>query len=341
MTAMFKKKVEAVDDRFTTFHRLETLQVNLGDLCNLSCAHCHHHASPQGARIMGRDVMEKITAFLARHPGLTLDITGGCPEMNPDFRYFVEASAGHAARRIIRSNLAIALEPGMEWLPDFYREQALVVMASLPCYEAENVEKQRGGGVFMQSIEVLRRLNRQGYGSELELHLVHNPGNGSVSGSRDMLEQHYRTELLQRFGVSFSRLHCMNNTPIGRFRDNLERRGTYQRYIEHLAEKFNPLATEQIMCRTLVSVGWDGVLYNCDFNLAAALPLQRADGSLVTIDHADEAIVPGSGIRMAAHCFSCTAGEGSGCGGSLAASGNKVYGSANSNDQGVSACCQQ
>ena len=341
MTAMFKKKVEAVDDRFTTFHRLETLQVNLGDLCNLSCAHCHHHASPQGARIMSRAVMEKITAFLTRHPGLTLDITGGCPEMNPDFRYFVEVTAGRAARRIIRSNLAIALELGMEWLPDFYREQALVVMASLPCYEAENVEKQRGGGVFMQSIEVLRRLNRQGYGSELELHLVHNPGNGFVSGSRDMLEQHYRTELLQRFGVSFSRLHCMNNTPIGRFRDNLERRGTYQRYIEHLAEKFNPLATEQIMCRTLVSVGWDGVLYNCDFNLAADLPLQRADGSLVTIDHANEAIVPGSGIRMAEHCFSCTAGEGSGCGGSLAASGNKVYVFADRHDQGVSVCCQQ
>lgn len=341
MRTLFKKKVEAVDPRFSRFHKLETLQVNLGDLCNLSCAHCHHHASPRGVRIMGRAVMEKIAAFLARCPGLTLDITGGCPEMNPDFRHFVEATAGFAARRIIRSNLAIALEPGMEWLPDFYREQALVVMASLPCYEPENVEKQRGNGVFIRSIEVLRRLNRQGYGSDLELHLVHNPGNGSVSGSRAVLEQHYRAELLQRFGVTFSRLHCMNNTPIGRFRDNLERRGTYQRYIEHLAEKFNPQATERIMCRTLVSVGWDGVLYNCDFNLADALPLQRLDGSLVTIDRIDEAIVLGSGIRMAEHCFSCTAGEGSGCGGSLATSGNKVYVSANMHDQGVSVCYQQ
>jgi radical SAM/Cys-rich protein len=315
--------------------------VNLGDLCNLSCAHCHHHASPLGVRIMGRVVMEKIPAFLARYPGLTLDITGGCPEMNPSFRYFVEATAGRAARRIVRSNLAIALEPDMEWLPDFYREQALVVMASLPCYEPENVEKQRGDRVFNRSIEVLRRLNQQGYGSDLELHLVHNPGNGSLSGSRDMLEQHYRTELLQRFGVTFSRLHCMNNTPIGRFRDTLERRGTYQRYMEHLAERFNPLAAGRIMCRTLISVGWDGVLYNCDFNLAAALPLKRGDGSLVTIDRIEDAIIPGSEIRMAEHCFSCTAGEGSGCGGTLAASDNKANVSVSRHDQGASICCQQ
>jgi radical SAM/Cys-rich protein len=341
MGGWFKQKVEAVDPRFSKFRNLETLQVNLGDLCNLSCAHCHHHASPHGKRIMGRAVMEKIAAFLERHPGLTLDITGGCPEMNPDFRYFVEATAGCAGRRIIRSNLAIALEPGMEWLPDFYRKQALVVMASLPCYEPENVEKQRGTGVFTRSIEVLRRLNRQGYGSDLELHLVHNPGNGSVSGSRDMLELHYRNELLMRFGVTFSRLHCMNNTPIGRFRDNLELKGKYERYIEHLAEKFNPQATERIMCRTLVSVGWDGVLYNCDFNLAAAMPLKRADGSLVTIDRIEEVIVPGSGIRMAEHCFSCTAGDGSGCGGSLDTPGNKIHVSLSRQDQGVNACCRQ
>ena len=200
----------------------------------------------------------------------------------------------------------------------FYKEQELVVMASLPCYELENVEKQRGRGVFNRSIGVLQQLNRKGYGSDLELHLVHNPGNGSVSGSRDMLELHYRKELLQHFGIIFSRLHCMNNTPIGRFRDNLERKGTYQRYIEHLAEKFNPSAIEQIMCRSLISVGWDGLLYNCDFNLAAGLPLGRKDGSLLKTEHIDEVITAGSPIQMAEHCFSCTAGQGSGCGGSLA-----------------------
>lgn len=341
MTELFRTKVAAVDGSFTTFTALKTLQVNLGDLCNLSCAHCHHSASPLGIRIMGRDVMDRIVAFLTRHPGLTLDITGGCPEMNPDFRYFVEATAGLAARRIVRSNLAIALEPGMEWLPDFYREQELVVMASLPCYEADNVEKQRGDGVFNRSIDVLRRLNKQGYGRTLELHLVHNPGNGSVSGSRDVLEKHYRTELLQQFGISFNSLHCMNNTPIGRFRDHLERKGTYQHYVDHLAEKFNPEASEQIMCRTLVSVGWDGGLYNCDFNLAAALPLQRMDGSPVTIESIDEVTASGSAIRMAEHCFSCTAGQGSGCGGAPVQSGALTSVTTQHDNQGVAACLQQ
>jgi len=341
MVELFKKKVAAINDRYTSFHRLETLQVNLGDLCNLSCVHCHHHASPKGTRIMGRNVMGRVASFLVRHPGMTLDITGGCLEMNPDFRFFIEATAGLAERRIIRSNLAIALEPGMEWLPDFYREQELVVMASLPCYEADNVEKQRGNGVFNRSIEALRRLNKQGYGRTLELHLVHNPGNGSVSGSHDMLEKHYRTELLQQFGISFNTLHCMNNTPIGRFRDHLECNGTYQRYIEHLVEKFNPQAIERIMCRTLVSVGWDGGLYNCDFNLAAALPLQRVDGSPVTIDHIDEVTLSGSAIRMAEHCFSCTAGQGSGCGGASVQSGASIHITAQCDNHGVSVCLQQ
>ncbi len=337
MTGLFRNRVAEVDGRFTTFNRLETLQVNLGDLCNLSCAHCHHHASPRGARIMGRPVMDRIVAFLVRYPGLTLDITGGCPEMNPDFRYFIEGTKGRAARRIVRSNLAIALEPGMEWLPGFYREQGLVVMASLPCYEPENVEKQRGDGVFSRSIEALRRLNKQGYGRNLELHLVHNPGNGSVSGSRDMLEQYYRKELLRNFGISFSTLHCMNNTPLGRFREQLERRGTYRRYVEHLMEKFNPEATGQIMCRTLVSIGWDGGVYNCDFNLAAGLPLMRGDGSRVAIDHIDEVIVAGSAILMAEHCFSCTAGQGSGCGGTVE-SGATASVSVQCHDQGVGTC---
>lgn len=341
MTELFRTKVAAVDCRFTTFTTLETLQVNLGDLCNLSCAHCHHSASPRGIRIMRRDIMDRIVAFLKQNPGLTLDITGGCPEMNPDFRYFVEATAGLAVRRIVRSNLAIALEPGMEWLPGFYREQELVVMASLPCYEADNVEKQRGDGAFNRSIEVLRRLNKQGYGRNLELHLVHNPGNGSVAGSRDVLEKHYRKELLQQFGISFNSLHCMNNTPIGRFRDHLERKGTYQHYIEHLAEKFNPEASEQIMCRTLISVGWDGGLFNCDFNLAAGLPLQRENGSLVTIDSINEVTFSGSAIRMAEHCFSCTAGQGSGCGGTVVQSDTSTSATKKHDNPGVSACLQQ
>lgn len=315
MSAEFRAAAGAVNGQCPTFLHLETLQVNLGDLCNLSCGHCHHAASPRGVRIMGREVMERVVAFLARHPGLTLDITGGSPEMNPDFRPFVETTGGLAGRRIVRSNLTIALEPGMEWLPDFYRRQGLVVMASLPCYEKDNVDKQRGEGVFNRSIQALRLLNEQGYGKELELHLVHNPANSALSGAREVLEEHYRGELLRRFGISFNHLHCMNNAPVGRFRDHLERKGTYRRYIEQLAENFNAGATERIMCRTLISVGWDGALYNCDFNLAAALPLRRPDGSPYDITDIDEVMVRGSSILMADHCFSCTAGQGSGCGG--------------------------
>ena len=320
---LFQQKIEAVDPRLSGFRKLETLYVNLGDLCNLSCIHCHHRASPHGARVMDKRVMEKIVGFLTQHPGLTLDITGGCPEMNPDFRYLVEATAGRAARRIIRSNLVIALEPEMKWLPAFYREHDLVVMASLPCYGPGNVDKQRGYGVFAKSIEVLRRLNQQGFGSDLELHLVHNPDNGAIFAFPDMLEEHYRNELM-RFRVTFSQLYCMNNAPLGRFRESLESKGAYQGYLDRMAELFNPRAAERIMCRTLVSVGWNGVLYNCDFNLAAALPLEREDGSLVTIDHIDEVLVPGRGIRTEDHCFSCTAGQGSGCGGLLATSGNEA-----------------
>ncbi len=315
MEKMFKQKVAALDDRYTTFDRLETLQVNLGDLCNMSCVHCHHNASPHGTRIMNRAVMDSIALFLGSHPGLTLDITGGCPEMNPDFRYFVEITSGLAKRRIIRSNLTIALEQGMEWLPDFYREHKLVVMASLPCYELENVDKQRGSGAFSNSIKALRRLNQRGYGTDRELHLVYNPGGSGVAGAQEVLEQQYRQEMLQRFGVRFNKLHCMNNVPLGRFRTFLEKAGKYRSYIDTLSNKFNPETVDKIMCRTLISVGWDGTLYNCDFNQAAGLPLHKADTTIADIMQSEELIASGSPIVMADHCFSCTAGHGSGCGG--------------------------
>ncbi|MBJ6725148.1 arsenosugar biosynthesis radical SAM (seleno)protein ArsS [Geomesophilobacter sediminis] len=313
---VFQEKLRAIDSGLTRFERLQTLQVNLGDRCNLSCIHCHHSASPTGTRIMGREVIDQVVRYLERHPGLTLDITGGCPELNPHFRHLVEATAGLAARRIIRSNLSIALEKGMEWLPDFYREQNLVVMASLPCYELENVEAQRGRGVYQASIEALTRLNQKGYGKDRELHLVYNPGGTAVAAARETLEQAYRQELRERFGISFNHLHCMNNVPLGRYRVSLEQTGAYQRYLAHLAERFNPDAAPGIMCRTLISIGWDGTLYNCDFNLAAGLPLRGIDGAPLRVAELAEAVRSGNPIRMAEHCFSCTAGHGSGCGGS-------------------------
>lgn len=318
MVAAFKERLRELAPEYVTFEGLQTLQVNLGDLCNLSCTHCHVKASPAGSRVMGTAVMEKIVAFLARRPGITLDITGGCPEMNPHFRPLVEGSRGHSPRRMVRSNLAILTEPGMEWLPAFFRDQELVVIASLPCYLEENVDRQRGQGVFGRSIDALRRLNGLGYGDTLEMNLVYNPGGPFVPGSQRELEDAYRAQLRERYGIRFNHLYTIANAPIGRFREQLEAAGAYERYLATLATRFNPDAAPAIMCRTLISVDWQGVLYNCDFNQAMGLPITGNDGSRLTIDELDEATTPGTELFLAQHCYCCTAGEGSSCTGALA-----------------------
>jgi radical SAM/Cys-rich protein len=266
---------------------------------------------------MGKEVMKKIVAFLSRRPGLVLDITGGCPEMNPGFRNFVQETGGLAKRRIVRSNLAIITEPGMEWLPEFYREQGLVITASLPCYLAENVNRQRGEGVHEKSITALRRLNEVGYGGRLELNLVYNPGGGHIPGSQKGLESAYKAELLERYGIIFNNLYTITNAPIGRFREYLESKGALERYMNLLATSFNPDTAANIMCRTLVSVDWKGFLYNCDFNQAVGLPITDEHGEILKIDDLEEAAIKGSELFLAQHCYCCTAGEGSSCSGAL------------------------
>lgn len=318
MVAAFKEKLREIDPLFVTFDSLQTLQVNLGNLCNLGCAHCHVGASPTGDRIMGSEVVEKIVGFLARRQGIILDITGGCPEMNPHFRSLVEATAGLSPRRIVRSNLAIMTEPGMEWLPSFCRDQRLVIIASLPCYLEENVDAQRGRGVFSRSIEALKALNALGYGDTFELNLVYNPGGDFLPGSQQGLEDAYRTELAARHGIRFNSLFTITNAPIGRFREYLEAKGTYERYLAMLATRFNPDAARTIMCRTLVSVDWKGFLYNCDFNQASGLPITGANGDILKIDDLEEAARTGAELFLAQHCYCCTAGEGSSCTGALA-----------------------
>ena len=317
MVAAFKEKLREIDPLFVTFDSLQTLQVNLGNLCNLGCTHCHVGASPAGDRIMGPEVVEKIVGFLARRPGITLDITGGCPEMNPHFRTLVEATAGLSPRRIVRSNLAIMTEPGMEWLPQFCRDQGLVIIASLPCYLEENVDAQRGRGVFGRSIEALKTLNALGYGDSLELNLVYNPGGDFLPGAQQGLEEAYRAELAARHGIRFNNLFTITNAPIGRFREYLEAKGTYERYLAMLATRFNPDAARTIMCRTLVSVDWKGFLYNCDFNQASGLPITGANGDILKIDDLEEAARTGAELFLAQHCYCCTAGEGSSCTGAL------------------------
>ena len=285
----------------------------------MACAHCHVSASPAGEKKMPREVAEKIVAVLQRNSGLTLDMTGGCPEINPQFRYLVEATDSLALSRIVRSNLTVVMEPGMEWLAEFYRQHNLAVFGSLPCYSAENVEKQRGSGVFERSVATLRKLNSLGYGTELELNLVYNPGGPFLPGPQRDLEAAYRKELSENFGIQFSNLYTITNAPIGRFRDYLEKKGATKNTSACLPTASTPETAGSIMCRTMLSVDWQGYLYNCDFNQVLDLPVRGRDGKTLTIDDLAEAARTGNHLELGQHCYCCTAGEGSSCTGSLAA----------------------
>jgi len=318
MVAAFKERLQEINPVYLRFESLQTLQVNLGNLCNLSCNHCHVNASPHGKELMDAEVMAKIIGFLARQQGLTLDITGGCPEMNPHFRFLIEATDGLSPRRIVRSNLTVMLEPGMEWLAEFYQEHGLVIIASLPCYLEENVDRQRGKGVHGKSIAALKRLNELGYGGSLELDLVYNPAGDFMPGSQKELETAYRTELSVRHGVRFNSLYTITNAPIGRFREYLEAKGAFDRYLNLLATSFNQDTAKNIMCRSLVSVDWQGFLYNCDFNQAIGLPITGENGDILKIDDLEKAAKTGNELFLSQHCYCCTAGEGSSCTGALA-----------------------
>jgi radical SAM/Cys-rich protein len=317
--AGFRERIKKLDPVFSTFDSLQTLQVNLGNLCNLQCTHCHVGASPSGTRVMGREVMEKIIGFLRQNTDVTLDITGGCPEMNPHFRYLVEETADLSPRRIVRSNLTIILEKGMEWLPCFFQEHRLMVTASLPCYLEENVDRQRGKGVFQDSIEALKILNRHGYGDSLELNLVYNPGGDYLPAPQGHLEQAYKAQLFDRYGIQFNKLFTIANAPVGRFGEYLQERGRYDRYLDLLSSHFNRETAPHIMCRTMISIDWQGILYNCDFNQALGLPITGPGGMPMGINDLETAVRKGNELVLGQHCYCCTAGEGSSCSGSLAA----------------------
>ncbi|MHC4474915.1 MAG: arsenosugar biosynthesis radical SAM (seleno)protein ArsS [Planctomycetota bacterium] len=315
----FRQIVEGMYPGFLRLDSLETLQVNLGNRCNQSCAHCHVQAGPNGAKVMPRNVMLKIIGFLRQHRGLTIDITGGCPELNPSFRFFVEHVGDLAGELMVRTNLTVFYEPGLEWLGQWYRDRRVVLIASLPCYTEDNVDKQRGKGVFERSAAALQMLNRLGYGSDdsLELDLVYNPGGEFLPGPQEQLEADYKTELGEKYGIRFTKLFTITNVPIGRFRQYLESNGQLERYQQLLAENFNGAAVENIMCRSLLSVDYRGVLYNCDFNQALDLPVIDAKGNSVTIEQLDDVVSEGLEIITGEHCFCCTAGAGSSCTGSL------------------------
>jgi radical SAM/Cys-rich protein len=297
----------------------EILQLNVGKLCNLTCGHCHVNAGPKRKEIITRATLEKILDWFERSSLATLDLTGGAPEMIPDFRYVIERVAAMTPRRKImdRCNLTILLEPGYEDMAEFLARHEVEIVASMPCYSAENVNAQRGDGVFDASIAALQRLNALGYGREarLPLHLVYNPLGDFLPGDQAELEADYKRELAAHFGISFNRLFTITNMPIARFASWLRHEGKYESYLQLLVEAFNPSAVEGLMCRNTINVGWRGEVYDCDFNQQLNLASGTSEPIYVWDLVADEfARVP---IATAAHCFGCTAGAGSSCGGAL------------------------
>jgi radical SAM/Cys-rich protein len=315
MFADFKDAAENAFAQALHLEKLETLQVNLGNRCNQQCRHCHVEGGPDGSKVMPQSVMRKIAAFLQRCSGLTVDITGGCPELNPDFRFFIENIYPHCSRMMVRTNLTVFLEPGLEWLGDWYRAHKVVVVGSLPCYTQENVDRQRGRDVFQKSIRAIQMLNRLGYGVEagLEVDLVYNPGGDFLPVSQQQLETDYKSRLFGNFGIRFNRLFTIVNAPVGRFRKYLEANGTLEKYMELLCENFNPEAVAGIMCRTLISVDYRGILYNCDFNQALDLPIRDSWGRPVSIDNIENILNGNLEITTGPHCYCCTAGAGSSC----------------------------
>jgi radical SAM/Cys-rich protein len=269
--------------------------------------------------------MEAVLDFLEHHNGdIALDITGGSPEMHPRFRWFIDETDHLSLGRVIRTNLVIAMEPGMEWLPEFYRDHELTLIASLPCVTRENVDAQRGPGVWENSIAVLRRLNTLGYGDELDLFLMYNPSGGSLPGEQSLLEALYREKLMRDFGIRFTRLLTITNVPVGRFQRQLKEEDLLDGYLQVLADEFNPTAARNMMCRSLISVGWTGALFNCDFNLASGLPLKDDHGGTSSIYDLPALLKQGFSPVFGEHCFACTAGCGSGCFGQAEASKERL-----------------
>jgi radical SAM/Cys-rich protein len=296
--------------------RLLTVQVNIGLKCNLICTHCHVNSSPRRTEEMDWATMAAVIEVAEKAGVESVDITGGAPEMNQNFQRFVEALRARGLKVMARTNLTILLEDGYEEFPAFFRKHNVELVASLPCYTEENVDGQRGGGVFGGSIESIRRLNAVGYGIEsgLALDLVFNPGGPSLPPAQAELEEDYRRELRDGFGIEFTRLHTITNIPIGRFKGDLRKRRALDAYMDLLRQNFNPETVEHLMCRHQISVGWDGSMYDCDYNLALRLPAGTRAENIRDIDV--EALT-GRRIVTGAHCYACTAGAGSSCGGAL------------------------
>jgi radical SAM/Cys-rich protein len=314
----FEDKLAAHGLQLRRAGTVESLQVNVGKFCNQACKHCHVDASPKRTEIMTRETVEQIIAALRKFHIPTLDITGGAPELNPSFRYLVAGAHSLGTHIMVRHNLTVMFEPEQEDLPEFFRQHEVEVVSSLPYFLEQQTDAQRGHGVFEKSIAALHRLNEIGYGldgSGLILNLVYNPVGAFLPPPQSSIEGDFKRELKARHGVSFNHLYTITNMPIKRFLDYLRRSGNEERYMRKIVEAFNPHAVDGLMCRNTLSVDWTGRLYDCDFN--QMLELDLAAGLPQTISEFDPEKFARQRITTDAHCFGCTAGAGSSCGGAV------------------------
>ena len=299
---------------------INVLQVNMGKYCNLACIHCHVESGPNRTELMSRETVDAVRRFLGRTNIPTVDITGGAPELNPTFDYLVESAVGLGRHVMDRCNLTVIFEPGKDYLPEFFERHRVELVCSLPCYSEENVDRQRGKGTFESSIRALQIFNELGYGqsdTRLILHLVYNPVGPHLPPPQDQLEQDYKRILKEKFGIVFNRLYCLSNMPITRYATHLKLRGEYEKYMQLLESSFNPSTLDQVMCRNLISVGWEGTIYDCDFNQMLDLPIRDADGKPLNISTLSFDQVQHLPVTVGDHCYACTAGSGSSCGGAL------------------------
>ncbi|MFP4381337.1 MAG: arsenosugar biosynthesis radical SAM (seleno)protein ArsS [Candidatus Sumerlaeia bacterium] len=315
----FDKKMQELGLDDLRREDIKILQLNVGPRCNLACEHCHLECSPERTEMMSWDTMEQSMELAERLKPEVVDITGGAPELHPKFRDLVRGlcRAGHRVQ--VRTNLACLYEAGLEDMPEFWDKMGVHLVASLPCYTEENVRGQRGIGTFEKCIAMIQRLNGLGYGIDEKkpLNLVYNPGGPALPPAQDALEQDYHRELEERHHIRFSHLLTITNMPIGRFYQKLRQEGHEEEYLDLLKKSFNPSTVEGLMCRHQICVGWDGKLYDCDFNLALGLPLNHgAPNDLERLK--DLTLIRNGQIVTGVHCFGCTAGSGSSCGGSLA-----------------------
>ncbi|MGS2717510.1 arsenosugar biosynthesis radical SAM (seleno)protein ArsS [Eionea flava] len=311
----------------------QTLQVNLGYLCNLSCTHCHVNAGPKRTELMSREMIDDVLHYIDLHAIKTLDLTGGAPEMNPHFCYMVSEARKRGVRVIDRCNLTILQEPGYETMARFLADNSVDIVASLPCYAEQNVNEQRGKGVYQDSIDALKKLNSLGYGRNpsLTLDLVYNPNGAFLPPNQQQLEQDYKTRLFDEHGIAFNQLLTITNMPISRFGGMLLAKGSYDEYMHLLKENFSASNVESLMCKSLISVDWQGYVYDCDFNQMLEMPLVNhsvnnsplnemiaSDNERTHLRDLLHATIDGQPIVIGEHCYGCTAGQGSSCGGALA-----------------------